>query len=88
MRRITDDLPPPEVFHPAEYLRDEMEAREWDIEYVANNLDAPLGLIRRLLMTDEPVSNDMLIAIAHLTKTSETLWLRLGAAWRKHSEGI
>ena len=79
---------PEQVFHPSEYIRDEMRYRDWSHEQFAlkagMNLTAAIALIRG----DCGVTPRAAEALARAFGTSATLWYRLqktydaGTKWR------
>lgn len=84
---------PAEVFHPSEYIRDELEARGWSVE----QFTIMAGLLRpdadALVDGSQSVTPRFAVALALAFGTSATTWYRLqrtfdaGAARQHQTKG-
>jgi plasmid maintenance system antidote protein VapI/uncharacterized protein (DUF433 family) len=73
---------PAEVFPPGDFLREEMDARGWDIRYVAAEARIPVPLLCALLLGQEPLTGSVANKLADLTGISRQMWLNLEASYR------
>lgn len=72
---------PAEVFSPAEYLRDELEARGWTAEEFAARSNLSPFHVRKILSGQVRITATRARLIADALGTSATVWLNLDAAW-------
>jgi len=68
----------PEAFHPGEYLREELEERDWN-EYDLRSacFDLTLPEIREILECRHPITPHIAKEIGEALGTSAEVWLRL-----------
>lgn len=68
---------PAEVFPPGEFLRDELEAREWTQQELADILDRPPRLISELIAGKRAITPETATGLAEAFGTSAEYWLNL-----------
>jgi HTH-type transcriptional regulator / antitoxin HigA len=77
---------PAEVFHPGEFIMDEMDSHEWTIDRVAERMcvdrDTVLGLICGITNVDE----DMARKLSFAFRTSAEYWLNLQKAYDERNK--
>jgi plasmid maintenance system antidote protein VapI/uncharacterized protein (DUF433 family) len=73
---------PAEVFPPGDFLKEEMDARGWDIPYVAAEARIPVPLLCALLLGQEPLTGSVANKLADLFGISRQMWLNLEASYR------
>lgn len=72
--------------HPRFVLQDEMDARGWNIDYVALHTELDKELIRQFLRGDRKVSEEIAIQLGHLCGTSPSYWLDLQHQFERGEE--
>jgi len=72
----------PEAFHPGEYLRDELEAREWTQADLSAILSYPPTIVSDIITGRRSISAENAAALADAFGTSAQLWLNLQAAYQ------
>lgn len=68
---------PAEVFPPGEFLREELEAREWSQQELADILDRPPRLISELIAGKRAITPETAKGLADAFGTSPDYWLNL-----------
>ena len=68
---------PAEVFHPGEYLRDELEARSWSDEAFSQLTGITIEALRNVLEGKSGLLGWMAERIGNALGTSATFWIRL-----------
>jgi len=68
---------PAEVFHPAEYIRDELEARDWTKEQFCAMCRLPARKVLDLIDGRADVTPCRAMALSQVFGTSATLWYRI-----------
>lgn len=76
------DRTPAEVFPPGDFLQEEMDARGWDIPYVAAEARIPVPLLCALLLGQEPLTGAIANKLDALFGISRQMWLNLEASYR------
>ena len=88
---------PAQVFHPAEYLGDELKARGWEVADLAIEMPGDPGLNHLILdfmfaaldaphdhaIQDATMGKTTAYAIAAALDTSPDVWLNLQESWNK-----
>jgi HTH-type transcriptional regulator / antitoxin HigA len=79
---MADLIVPAEVFPPGEFLRDELEAREWTQTEFAEILGRPVRLVNEILAGKRAITPQTANEIAAALGTSPEFWLNLEAAYQ------
>jgi HTH-type transcriptional regulator / antitoxin HigA len=72
---------PAEVFHPGEYLRDELVSRGWTQSDLAKVIDRPLGAVNEIINGKKRVTAETAKAIGLALGTGPELWINLQTAF-------
>ncbi len=72
---------PAEVFHPGEYLRDELEARGWTQTQFAKIIGRPVQLVNGIINGKTAVTAQTAKEIAAAFGTSAEVWLNLQSSY-------
>lgn len=67
--------------HPGEYLRDELEEREWTVEEFATATGLPSQQVEAIVAGNQGIDADSAERIAAACRTSAGLWMNLQQAW-------
>lgn len=81
---------PAEVFHPGEFLKEELEERGWTQADLADILGRPVSLVNEIIVGKRGISAETAKGLAAAFDTSPELWLRLDAAyqlWKARGNG-
>lgn len=82
---------PAQCFHPGEYVRDEMIARGWDAEKLAEQTPYyTLKEVKQIINCEHDINPRMAFELHRIFDTSVELWINLQLAfneWKKHKEG-
>lgn len=73
---------PAEVFPPGEFLREELEAREWSQQELADILDRPPRLISELIAGKRAVTPETAKGLAEAFGTSAEYWMNLESQYQ------
>lgn len=73
---------PAEVFPPGEFLREELEAREWSQQELADILDRPPRLISELIAGKRALTPETAKGLADAFGTSPEYWLNLESQYQ------
>ncbi len=73
---------PAEVFPPGEFLREELEARDWSQQELADILDRPPRLISELISGKRAVTPETAIGLANAFGTSPDYWMNLESQYQ------
>lgn len=73
---------PAEVFPPGEFLREELEAREWTQQELADILDRPPRLISELIAGKRAVTPETAKGLADAFGTSPDYWMNLESQYQ------
>jgi HTH-type transcriptional regulator/antitoxin HigA len=73
---------PAEIFPPGEFLREELEARNWTQQELAEILDRPPRLISELLAAKRAVTPETAQGLAQAFGTSAEYWLNLESQYQ------
>jgi HTH-type transcriptional regulator/antitoxin HigA len=76
---------PAEVFHPGEFLKDELEARGWTQGQFAKVIGRPLQVVNEIVNGKKRVTADTAKAIGAAFGTSAELWVNLQATYDLHT---
>jgi len=77
---------PAEVFTPGEYLRDELDEREWTVTEFAEIIGRPIQVVSEILNGKKEITAETAIAFGQALGTSAELWLNLQTAFRLHQK--
>lgn len=81
------DRKPAEVFHPGEYIKDEMEERGWSKMDVMGKAHIELLPLRGLLEEVTPVTPDVAWQLERVFGSDAQTWLNLQEAYNKGQPG-
>lgn len=73
---------PAEVFPPGEFLRDELEAREWTQQALADILDRPARLISELIAAKRAITPETARGLGAAFGTSAEYWMNLESQYQ------
>lgn len=73
---------PAEVFPPGEFLREELEAREWNQQELADILDRPPRLISELIAGKRTITPETAKGLADAFGTSPDYWMNLESQYQ------
>ncbi len=73
---------PAEAFPPGETLRDELEARGWSQQDLADILGKSERLVNEIINAKRAVTPETAVALAHALGTSAEFWLNLESSYR------
>lgn len=78
---------PAEVFHPGEFLRDELEARGWTQADLAEILGRPLKTVNEVIVGKKAITPETARGLAAAFGTSAQFWMNLESAYQLHRAG-
>ena len=81
---MTGTYTPAEAFPPGEYLRDELEEREWTVTEFAEIIGRPVQAVSAILNAKKAITPDTALSFAEALGTSAELWLNLQTAYQLH----
>lgn len=73
---------PAEVFSPGEFIREELDARGWTQEDLAQIMERPLRLVNELVNAKKQITPDTARGLAEAFGTDALYWLSLDGAYR------
>lgn len=73
---------PAEIFPPGEFLREELEAREWSQQELADILDRPPRLISELIAGKRAITPETATGLAGAFGTSPDYWMNLESQYQ------
>ena len=73
------------VFHPGEYLRDELVERGWTVPEFARIIGWSVSDVSRILDGERRITAATARDLADMLGTTSQVWLNLQAAWDRHS---
>jgi len=71
-----------EVFPPGEFLREELEARNWTQLDLATVLGRPPRLVNEIILAKRAITPETAAGLAEALGTSAELWMRLESVWQ------
>ena len=74
------------LFPPGEFIRDELDARNWTQEDLAAILNRPLPTVNQIILAKKRITSQTAQELAAAFGTSAELWLNLEASYRLASE--
>jgi HTH-type transcriptional regulator/antitoxin HigA len=77
-----NDIVPAQAFSPGEFLRDELETRDWTQAEFAKMIGRPQRLISELIAGKRGITPDTAHELAAALGTSAQLWMNLDSAYR------
>lgn len=75
---------PAEVFPAGEYLRDELDEREWTVTEFAEIIGRPIQAVSEILNGKKEITTETAMAFSEALGTTPELWLNLQTAYRLH----
>ena len=76
------------AFHPGEYLKDELDTREWTQTELAKMIGRPLRLINRIIAGKVGITAQTAQQLAAAFGTSAELWMNLQNQYDRAKTGI
>src|SRR5580704_16951960 len=73
---------PAEVFPPGEFVREELEARGWTQEDLAQIMGRPLRLVNELINAKKQITPDTARGLGDAFGTDPIFWMNLDSAYR------
>ena len=73
---------PAEVFPPGEILRDELEARGWTQDVLADILERPTAVVNRIISGKTQITPDTAQGLGQALGTGAQFWMNLESAYR------
>ncbi len=73
---------PAEVFPPGEFIKEELDAREWTQEDLARILDKPLPTVNKLIQGKTAIIPETASKLGAAFGTSPEFWMNLESAWQ------
>ena len=78
---------PAEVFPPGEFIREELEARGWTQEDLAQIMGRPVRLVNELVNAKKQITPDTALGLADAFGTDALYWMNLDSAYRLSNSG-
>ncbi|HTW95819.1 MAG TPA: HigA family addiction module antitoxin [Tepidisphaeraceae bacterium] len=72
---------PAEVFHPGEFLREELEARRWSQRDFARIIGRPLQVVNRIIRAKKRVTAETAKEIGLALGTGPEVWINLQSCY-------
>jgi addiction module HigA family antidote len=82
---------PAQCFHPGEYIRDEMDARGWDVVELAKRMsahDMPVEIVQSLVDCKQDINPNIAFGLRRAFGTSADLWMNLQKAFDVWKESL
>lgn len=80
------DRTPAEIFPPGDFIREEIDARGWTQQDLADILGKPLPTVNQILKGKKGIVADTAQRLAAAFGNSAQFWMNLEASWRLHSQ--
>lgn len=77
---------PAEVFPAGEYLRDELDEREWTVTEFAEIIGRPIQAVSEILNGKKEITTETALALSEALGTTPELWLNLQTAYRLYEQ--
>lgn len=80
---------PAEVFHPGEYLLDELNARGWTQKEFAKMIDRSASCVNQIINKKRGISAKTALELGNALGTGPQFWMNLDSAyriWKKRKE--
>ena len=74
-----------EVFPPGNFIKEEIEARNWTQSDLAKILGKSLRLVNELINNKRTITPETAKALSSAFGTSAILWMNLESAWQLHN---
>lgn len=78
---------PAELFPLSEHIQDELTARGWSQQDLADRMERPIGQIKSMMKGKRPLMPKMADALANAMGTSAEFWINLDRAYRNWKNG-
>src|SRR5258706_1425944 len=83
------DWKPAEVFHPGEFLRDELDARGWSQVEFAEIIERPCQFVNEIIAGKKGITPETAKALGAALGTSAELWMNLDSAYKlRHADDV
>jgi len=79
---------PAEVFHPGEFVRDELATRGWTQATLASIIGRPIQVVNRIINGKKAVTPRTATELAAAFGTNPEFWLNLQAAYALFQEAV
>jgi HTH-type transcriptional regulator/antitoxin HigA len=79
---MTGTMIPAAVFHPGEFLRDELDERGWAIAEFAEIIGRPVQAVPEIINGRPSITPETAAEVGHALGTSAALWLNLQTAYQ------
>lgn len=76
------EIIPAEVFHPGEFLRDELDARDWTQTEFAKIIGRPVQLVNRIIAGKTGISTRTALEFGAAFGTGAQVWVNLQTAYQ------
>ena len=77
---------PAEVVPAGEYLRDELDEREWTVTEFAEIIGQPIQAVSEILDGKKEITTEIAISFSEVLGTTPELWLNLQSTYRLYEE--
>ena len=84
-QQMSTPFKPAEVFPPGEFLREELEARQWTQKQFARILGRPLQMVNEILRGRKRITEETAKEIGLALGTGPELWINLETYYRLHT---
>lgn len=74
-----------QVFHPGEFVKEEMESRGWSIETLATASDLKVKTLEEVIAGHRKVTPIVALGLSRAFETGRQIWLNLQASWEQGS---
>lgn len=69
---------------PGEYIKDELEAREWNQSGLARRMGISRSMVSRIVKGNRRITPDMASKLGNAFGVNAMLWINLSDHWAKH----
>jgi HTH-type transcriptional regulator / antitoxin HigA len=83
----TKPFRPAEAFHPGEYIREELAARDWSQTDFAKITGRPLQAVNEIINGRKRITAETALAIGAAFGTGPEVWINLQSAYDLHMAG-
>lgn len=72
---------PAEVFHPGEFVKEEIEARGWSLETLATASDLKVKTLEEVIAGHRGITPIIALGLSRAFDTGRQIWLNLQRSW-------